>query len=74
MSKTGKYSLINIDYIDFEFEEGDEIVFEMPSFCSGDYTATVHRDPKFGLYIDNKDNYFKGCRDFYVKRNNEILK
>lgn len=71
MSKTGKYSLININY---EFEEGDEIIFEMPSFCSGDYTAIVHHDPKFGLYIQNKNNYFEGCRDFYVIRNNEILK
>lgn len=65
-----KYSLINIDY---KFQEGDTIIFEMPPFCSGDFTAKVYRDPDFGLYIDKKNNYFKGCRDFYVRRNGEIL-
>lgn len=66
-----KFSLINIDY---KFQEGDEIYFEMPSFCSGDYKAIVYKDPEFGLYIRKKDNYFKGCRDFSVKRNGEFLK
>lgn len=65
-----KFSLINIDY---DFEEGDVIIFEMPSFCSGDYEAEVMSDPKFGLYIDQKNNYFEGCRDFEVKRKGVII-
>lgn len=58
-----KYSLIN-EYGDFE--EGDTIVFDMPPFCSGEYQALVHEDPTFGPYIDDKDNYFKGCRDYRI--------
>ena len=46
-------------------EEGDIIDFEMPSFCSGDYKAVVKKDD-YGLYIDSKDNYMKGCRDFEI--------
>lgn len=45
------------------FDNKKEIVFEMPSFCSGDYTAKLYRD-ELGIYIDAKDNYFKGCRDY----------
>lgn len=58
-----KFSLINVEY---DFEEGDLIVFEMPSFCSGNYEAVVYNDPKFGLYIDKKHNHFESCRDFEV--------
>lgn len=69
-----KFSLINVakDF-DFTFQEGDQIVFEMPSFCSGDYTATVMIDPDFGPYIDKENNYFEGCRDFEVIRNGEVI-
>ncbi len=45
--------------------EGDTIEFEMPSFCSGDYLATVYGDAN-GLYINTSDNYFEGCRDFGI--------
>ena len=65
-----KFSLINIGV---DFEEGDKIVFEMPSFCSGDYEAIVKRDPKFGLYVDKKDARFEGCRDFEVYRKGKIV-
>jgi len=66
----GKFSLINVSQdFDFEFEEGDKIIFEMPSFCSGDYEAVVKKDKNFGLYINSEDNYFEGCRDFIVMRN-----
>ena len=44
---------------------GDIIEFEMPSFCSGDYLATVYGD-ELGLYINASDNYFEGCRDFEI--------
>lgn len=66
-----KYSLINVD---FEFQEGDVIVFEMPGFCSGDYEAVVMKDPIYGFYIDKEDAFFKGCRDFSVKRNDLYIK
>ena len=69
-----KFSLINVakDF-DLKFQEGDEIVFEMPPFCSGDYKATVMIDPDFGPYIDKENNYFEGCRDFEIFRNGEII-
>lgn len=44
----------------------DIIEFEMPGFCSGDYSAEVLSD-EFGLYIYSKYNYFKGCRDYFKK-------
>jgi len=67
-----KFSLINVSQdFDFKFEVGDKIVFEMPSFCSGDYEAVVKKDEDFGLYIDKDNNYFEGCRDFVVIRNGE---
>jgi len=69
-----KFSLINIEQdFDFHFQEGDEIIFEMPPFCTGDYKAIVKRDPNFGLYIDKDNNYFEGCRDFEVHRNGELV-
>lgn len=48
------------------FKEGRTIHFEMPPFCSGDYTARIYRD-NMGLYIKNSENWFKGARDFAVK-------
>lgn len=69
-----KFSLINIEKdFGFNFQEGDEIVFEMPPFCSGDYAAIVKKDDNFGLYIDSDSNWFNGCRDFFVRRNGEIV-
>jgi hypothetical protein len=69
-----KFSLINIETdFGFKFEEGDIITFEMPPFCSGEYGAVVKKDEKFGLYIDDDDNHFEGCRDFTVTRNGEIV-
>lgn len=47
------------------FDDKKEIRFEMPPFCSGDYTAKIYKD-ELGLYINAKDNYFNGCRDFNV--------
>ena len=68
-----KFSLINVAQdFEFSFQEGDLIIFEMPSFCSGDYQAVVHVDTS-GPYIDNENNYFEGCRDFEVKRNGETI-
>ena len=70
----GKFSLINVAQ-DFQmtFKEGDKIIFEMPSFCSGDYEAVVMSDPNFGLYIDEEQNYFVGCHDFTVIRDGEPI-
>jgi hypothetical protein len=67
-----KYSLINVEEdFGFKFQEGDEIIFEMPSFCSGDYATTVKKDENYGLYVE--DQWFEGCRDFYVRRNGVVL-
>lgn len=67
-----KYSLINIqEKYGIEFQEGDEIIFEMPPFCSGDYATIVKKDPKFGLYVEYQ--WFEGCRDFQIRRNGIIL-
>ncbi len=45
-----KFSLINIaNDFQIDFQEGDQIIYEMPSFCSGDYEAIVKKDPNFGL-------------------------
>lgn len=65
-----KYSLINEE---FDFHEGDQIIFEMPSFCSGEYGALVHEDPSFGYYIPDEDNYFKGCRSYSVIRGGKTV-
>jgi hypothetical protein len=74
MSKPTKFSLINVSNdFQFSFQEGDKIVYEMPSFCSGDYEAIVKKDPDFGLYIDSSENHFEGCRDFAVIRNGEQI-
>ena len=63
-----KYYLVNIitnlkTELRNMFDGKKEIRFEMPSFCSGDYTAKIYKD-ELGLYIDAKDNYFRGCRDY----------
>lgn len=52
------------------FNEGDRIVFEMPSFCSGVYDAVIQKD-KVGFFINNEDNHFKGCRDFQIIKTEE---
>lgn len=44
---------------------GDVIYFEMPPFCSGEYSAKIYED-EGGLYINGEDNYFDSARDGYV--------
>jgi hypothetical protein len=70
----GKFSLINVAQ-DFQmtFQEGDQIIFDMTPFCSGEYGAIVKSDKDFGLYIDEDDNYFEGCSDFTVIRNGQPI-
>lgn len=64
-----KSYLISIEYIDLNtISIGDRIVFEMPPFCSGDYSAVVQEDDR-GLFIDKDDDFFDGCRDFTIKKN-----
>jgi len=69
--KMKKYYLINIkeeigDKYYKKFKEGQTIIFEMPSFCSGDYEAKIYKDEN-GLYINKENNFFKSCRDFEIK-------
>jgi len=69
-----KFSLINVsEDFQLKFKAGDVIEFEMPSFCSGDYEAVVKKDKDFGLYIDEDNNHFEGCRDFRVLRNGKEI-
>ncbi len=69
-----KFSLINVaNDFQISFKTDDVIEFEMPSFCSGEYQAVVKHDADFGLYIDEEQNYFEGCRDFIVLRNGKEI-
>lgn len=54
-------------YLQTEFKEGDTIYFEMPPFCSGEYEAKVYKDAR-GLYINKKDNFFEGCRNYRINK------
>jgi autotransporter-associated beta strand protein len=47
--------------------QGDTIYFEMPPFCSGEYSARVEKDEN-GLYILKKDNFFLGCRSYSIHK------
>lgn len=51
-----------------QIEEGDLIVFDMPSFCSGNYQANVKKDEDGLLYISKKNCFFNSARDYYVWR------
>ena len=55
-----------------KFNEGDILEFEMPPFCSGDYLGEIHIDNDGDAYIDKDDDFFKGCRDFFIRKNSEI--
>ena len=66
MNHNEKYYLVNCDYEGFDtIGEGDEIIFTMPPFCSGDYRATVMKDEK-GLFIPKRNNFLQGCRDYEI--------
>ena len=51
---------------------GDVLVFEMPSFCSGDYSAQVFFDEDGDPYIHKDYNFYDGCRNFYIMKNDEV--
>lgn len=48
-------------------KEGDTIIFEMPPFCTGDYTATVYIDNDGDPYITKSDDYIESCRGLTIK-------
>lgn len=54
-----------------EFNEGDTVNFEMPSFCSGEYTAMVYLDNDNDPYIKKSDDYSDGCRDYFLIKKEE---
>lgn len=63
-----KYYISNeILKYNLEVKENSTIIFEMPSFCSGDYFAKVYKD-ELGLFINKKDNYFNSCRDLFIEK------
>jgi hypothetical protein len=51
---------------DQKFNDGDILEFEMPSFCSGDYSARIYLDNDGDPYINIKDNHYNGCRDLNI--------
>ena len=56
-----------------EFKQEDKLVFDMPSFCSGDYTAKIHLDNDGDAYIKKSKSYYSGCRDVYVISNDKVV-
>lgn len=49
-----------------ELKEGAIIVFEMPSFVSGDYMAPVYFDTDGDPYINKELDYMNGCRNWQI--------
>jgi hypothetical protein len=67
-----KVYLISIEAIEpGTVNKGDTIVFDMPPFCSGNYEAEVKEDDR-GLYIDEDDAYFEGCRNWAVRKKKKL--
>ena len=54
-----------------EFNEGDRLYFEMPSFCSGDYSAKIYLDTDGDPYIKKSKSYYYGCRDLFISHKKE---
>ena len=50
-----------------KFEVGDRVVFDMPAFCSGDYSAKIHLDADGDAYIKKSESYYRGCRGVYIQ-------
>lgn len=50
-----------------EFNEGDILEFEMPSFCSGTYETKIYLDNDGDPYIDKFESYINGCRDLFIQ-------
>lgn len=51
-----------------KFNDGDILVFDMPPFCSGDYSTVIHLDNDGDPYIDKSESYYEGCRDYYIRK------
>ena len=49
-----------------KFTVGDKVEFEMPPFCSGDYSAIIYIDAEGDPYISKDNDYYDGCRDLCV--------
>lgn len=65
-----KYYITNhIQYFSVEdianLRDGAKIIFEMPSFCSGDYTGIIYKDD-LGYYINAENNWFSGARGYKI--------
>lgn len=51
-----------------KYNEGDTLLFEMPPFCSGDYTAKIYLDTDGDPYIEKSKDFYKGCRDYFIQQ------
>lgn len=67
MSKAYLKKYISKEGLD-QIAEGDLVVFDMPGFCSGNYQAKVKKDEDGVLYINKKNCFFNGARDYYIWR------
>ena len=52
---------------DQQFNDGDILQFEMPPFCSGEYSTRIYLDTDGDPYINKSESFYNGCRDFYIK-------
>ena len=69
-----KISLVEIENnFDIKLQEFDIINFEMPEYCTGNYSAVIKSDPDFGLYFDEDQDYFEDCLTFTIIRKGEEL-
>jgi phage FluMu protein Com len=59
--------------VEFEkLQPGDEMIFFMPGFCTGDYSFKVKADKKTNKLILGNGapaNVFDGCNGYVVRRN-----
>lgn len=55
---------------DEKAKEGDTLIFNMPPFCSGEYSAEVYVDSEGDAYINKEDSYYDGCRSLFLRKNN----
>ncbi len=60
------------DWFNESIEPNDKIEFEMPSFCSGVYEATIYFDNDGDPFIDKANNHIDGCRSYELVKTKNI--
>ncbi len=57
---------------DQKFEQGDKLIFDMPPFCSGNYTAKIYLDNDGDAYIKKSKDYSSGCNNVFILHKNKV--